>query len=256
MTNLQKPPVYKHILPRVLETSTNKKCNNDKNTTMKLPLSPPPLSKQTTRFPEYNVPSNTAKERQSRVDRILEKYRRQPSTSVSRQYSRSLSCNTTFEPTSLIEPNLLLITQKLNEENKSNLETQSVSPYASVDRSELASTATTHRENKANAMDNSRLSKSYSLRSLGDYRTQTSESMSLVDDKVASKNNGTVVNNDEDPPSSASSSTTTTSNSAIPKEDINNFYCYPSLMDWAVGNCSEETVSDRIRRRSFYVKLK
>lgn len=259
-TNLQKPPVYKHTLPRVLETSVNYKLNNDydKNTTIKFPLSPPPLSKQTTRFPEYNVLSNTAKERQSRVDRILEKYRRQPSDSVSRQFSRSLSCNTTNESTSLTEPNLLHITQKIKEENKSSLETRSVSPYALVDSSELTSTASisTHRENKANAMENSRLLKSYSLKSLGDYRARTLGNMPLVEDKVALKNNGTFVNNDEDPPSSSSSSTTTTSNSAVPKDDNNHFYCYPSLMDWAIGNCSEETVSDRIRRRSFYVKLK
>lgn len=257
-TNIQKPPLYKYILPCVLETKTN---NRDIAT--KLPKSSLPLPKQPATRPPfvYEPPSDTARERQSRVDRILEKYRRQPSSSISRQFSRSFSCNAAPESTLSTEPDLLMHTARTaaaDEENKpSSSGPRSVSPYALFDRSDCTFTA--RRENKTNAtavMDGL-LSKSYSLKSLGDYRKRTP----YVDYESMSKLNGmSTNNNDEDPLSWSSSSstatTTTTSKSAVLREDANHYYC-PALLNWSVGgNCNEETMSDRIKRRSYYVKLK
>lgn len=260
-TNIQKPPLYKHVLPRVLETKTN---NCDINTTINLSKSPPPLQKQSaTRHTPfvYDPPlSNIVSERQSRVDRILEKYRRQPSSSVSRQFSRSFSCNAATDSTMSTEPNPLLHTAKTVasiEENKpSTSGPRSVSPYALFDHSDC--TFTGRRENKTNvtAVADSQLSKSYSLKSLGDYRNR----MSSIDYESTSKlTNGVSTNsNDEDPLSWSSSSsiatTATNSKSAVPREDAN--HCFPTVVDWKIGNCNEETMSDRIRRRSYYVKLK
>lgn len=262
MTNIQKPPVYKHTLPRVLEFTTNNEYHNnhDKNiAASKLPLSPPPLSKQTTRLPiNYDTPSDTIRERQSRVDRILEKYRRQPSSSVSRQFARSISCNVPTESLTSNNDSYLLHTTRMNvtgsDEKKMNLGPRSISPYPPFDRSDLSSnTVGTSHENKNHSTGNSYLSKSYSLKTLGEYRDRNLGSLPSVDHRSPLKSNGTLANNDEDPSSSSSSSSTTTSKST--KEDTNH-YGSPALLDWTVGNCSEETVSDRIRRRSFYVKLK
>jgi len=149
-------------------------------------------------------------------------------------------------------------TAAADEENKpSSSGPRSVSPYALFDRSDCTFTA--RRENKTNAtavMDGL-LSKSYSLKSLGDYRKRTP----YVDYESMSKLNGmSTNNNDEDPLSWSSSSstatTTTTSKSAVLREDANHYYC-PALLNWSVGgNCNEETMSDRIKRRSYYVKLK
>lgn len=254
-TNIQKPPVYKHVLPRVLETTTNNEYSNkhDKNIAKK--LSPTP----STHLPYvYELPSDTSKERQSRVDRILEKYRRQPSSSISRQFSRSFSCNAATESALSTESNLPLTAAKSvtsDEDSKqSSSGPRSVSPYALFDRSDR--TCTTRRENKTNPITDSLLLKSYSLKSLGEYRTRAPS----VDFGSISKSNNTFVNNnDDDPPSwssSSSTATTTTTKSMAPKEDANHNYYSPALMDWTVGNCSEETVSDRIKRRSYYVKLK
>ncbi|VVC26474.1 Hypothetical protein CINCED_3A004277 [Cinara cedri] len=263
MTNIQKPPVYKHILPRVLEFTTNNEYynNHDKNiAASKLPISPPPLPKQTTRLPiRYDTPSDTIRERQSRVDRILEKYRRQPSSSVSRQFSRSISCNVPTEsPTPINDLNLLHTTRMKaidSDEKKLNSGPRSISPYALFDRSDQNyNTVGTSQENKNHATVNNYLSKSYSLKTLGEYRAHNSNSLSSVDHRSLSKSNSTFVNNDEDPPSSSSSSSSTTTSKSI-KEDTNH-YGSSALLDWTVGNYSEETVSDRIRRRSFYVKLK
>jgi len=226
-----------------------------------------PLPKQpaTTQLPfVYDTPSDTARERQSRVDRILEKYRRQPSSSNSRQFSRSVSCNTATESSTVsTESNLHLHTARIvatDEENNNKSRSsgpRSVSPYAPiVDCSDCTFTA--RRENKttnnATVVDGL-LSKSYSLKSLGDYRNRTS----FVDyESILKSNHMSTNNNDEDPPSwsSSSSTATTTSKSAaaVPKEDANRYS--PASLDWTVGNCNEETMSDRIKRRSYYVKLK
>lgn len=229
--------------------------NRDKNMATKLPLSPSP-SRQLPSM--YELPSNTNKERQSRVDRILEKYRRQPSSSTSRQFSRSFSCNAATESALSTESKLLsnpARTIAADEENKqSSSGPRSVSPYTLFDRSDH--TGTTRRENKTSATADSLLLKSYSLKNLGEYKTQTPS----VDYGSVLKSNGTFVNNnDDDPPSwssSSSTATTTTSKSMAPKEDTNHNYYSPALLDWTVNNCSEETVSDRIKRRSYYVKLK
>lgn len=261
VTNIQKPPVYKHILPRVLEFTTNIEYHNnhEKNIAVsKLPLSPPPLPKQISRLPiNYDTPSD--RERQSRVDRILEKYRRQPSSSVTRQFSRSISCNVPTEfSTSNYDTNLLHTTRMKtsgSDEKKINSGPRSISPYALFDRSDLSSNIIgTSQENKNHTTVNSYLSKSYSLKTLGEYRARNLGSLPSVDRRSISKSNSTILINDEDPPSSSSSSSTTTSKSI--KEDANHYCSSSALLDWTVGNCSEETVSDRIRRRSFYVKLK
>jgi len=268
-TNIQKPPVYKHILPRVLEATTNNECLNyrDKINATKLPMSPPP--RHISQPSVYNMSSDPVKERQSRVDRILEKYRRQPSNSCSRQFSRSFSCNASTETVPSTENNLLLQATMMtessgNEENTKKSGPRSVSPYALFDRSDTisATTTSTHQDFKANS-ENSVLSKSYSMKSLGEYRTRTLSSIPLsVDRRSISKFNSSNINNDEDPPSSSSSSsaitTTTSSKNLVPKEDSNHYYHHgsPALLDWTIGNCSGETVSDRIRRRSYYVKLK
>jgi len=267
-TNIQKPPVYKHVLPRVLETTTNNEYLNyrDKINAKKLPTSPPP--KHITQPSVYNMNSDSVKERQSRVDRILEKYRRQPSNSCSRQFSRSFSCNASSETAPSTENNLLLQSTMMaesggNGENTKHLGPRSVSPYALFDRSDATSATTpaTRQDLKTN-YENSLLSKSYSLKSLGEYRTRNLSSLPVsVDHRSIPTFNSSTINNDEDPPSSSSSSSattaTTSSKSVVPKED-NNYYHHgsPALLDWTVGNCSEETVSDRIRRRSYYVKLK
>lgn len=275
MTNIQKPPVYKQVLPRVLETMTNNEHNNnhDKNITLKLPLSPSPPSKlplllSTSKLPTARPMSsdnNIKEHRQSRVDRILEKYRRQPFNSTSRLFSRSFSCNATTEPALLTESNPLhartVANGSSNEENKSHLAgPQSVSPHVLVDCSNL--TCSARQKNNTNTT-NSSLLKSYSLKSLGDCQSRTSSGVPLATSITKSNNNATLINNDDDPPSSASlSSTATTANSitsknVVAKEDINQTHCSSSnLMDWMINNCNEETVSDRIRRRSFYVKLK
>lgn len=268
-TNIQKPPVYKHILPRVLETTTNDEFNNnrDNNTTLtKLPLSPQLFSKQISRLPAYDMPSSidSIKGRQSRVDRILEKYRRQPSSPVSRQFLRSFSCNSPMESQLSSEPNLSFHTTGISSNNsngeyKSNVGPRSVSPYALFDNTNLTSTAEDQQEKKTKALTNSILAKSNSLKSLGEYRTKTLSRASSIDQKSTSKLIGALANYDEDPPSSSSSSssttTTTNSKSTVSKDDINH-YCSPTLLDWSIDNCSEETVSDRIKRRSYYVKLK
>ncbi|CAI6375654.1 unnamed protein product [Macrosiphum euphorbiae] len=151
-----------------------------------------------------------------------------------------------------------------NEENPKSSGPRSVSPYALFDRSDVtsATTSASRQDFKANS-ENGLLSKSYSLKSLGEYRTRTSNSIPLsVDRRSTSKFNSSSINNDEDPPSSSSSSSattaTTSSKSLVPKEDNNLYYHHgsPALLDWTIGNCNEETVSDRIRRRSYYVKLK
>lgn len=274
MTNIQKPPVYKQVLPRVLETMTNNEHNNnhDKNITLKLPLSPSPPSKLPLLLPTPKLPTwpmssdnNIKEHRQSRVDRILEKYRRQPSNSTSRLFSRSFSCNATTEPALLTESNPLhartVANGSSNEENKSHLAgPQSVSPHVLVDCSNL--TCSARQKNNTNTA-NSSLLKSYSLKSLSDSQSRTSSGVPLATSITKSNNNATLINNDDDPPSSASSSSTaTTANSitsknVVAKEDINQTHCSSSnLMDWMINNCNEETVSDRIRRRSFYVKLK
>lgn len=264
--------MYKHILPRVQETTTNNEYLNYRDNIIgtKLSISSPP--KQIIQQPSvYNMQSDPIKERQSRVDQILEKYRRQPSNSGSRQFLRSFSCNTSTETAPPTENNLLLQTTVIagsdnKEENTKNLGHRSVSPYALFDRSDLtsATTTATHQDCiKANT-DNSLLSKSYSMKSLSEYRTRPFGSTSLsVDQRSISKFNSSSVNNDEDPPSSSSSSSTTTaaitsSKSLVPRDDNNYYYHHgsPALLDWTVGNCSEETVSDRIKRRSYYVKLK
>lgn len=204
----------------------------------------------------------TREQRQSRVDRILEKYRRQPSSSASRQFSRSFSCNAATESASLTESNPLRGTKTVvaggrGEEIKSNSGLRSISPYAIFDCSDP--TSTNHQELKST---NSCLSKSYSSKSLGEYRVRALGSVPSIDNGPIAKLNGNnlLVNNDEDPPSSASSSssttTSTTSKSVVPKEDPKQNNCSSALLDWTFGNCNEETVSDRIRRRSFYVKLK
>lgn len=230
-------------------------------------MSPPP--KHITQPTVYEMPSEPIKERKSCVDRILEKYRRQPSNSCSRQFSRSLSCNASTETASSTENNLLLQATMMaesggNEENPKSSGPRSVSPYALFDRSDVTSATTTasRQDFKANS-ENGLLSKSYSLKSLGEYRTRTSSSIPLsVDRRSTPKFNSSSINNDEDPPSSSSSSSattaTTSSKSLVPKEDNNHYYHHgsPALLDWTIGNCSEETVSDRIRRRSYYVKLK
>lgn len=259
--------MYKHILPRVMETTTNNEPLNyrDSHVTTKLPMSPPP--KQTTQPSMYNLLSDPTKERQSRVDRILEKYRRQPSNSCSRQFLRSFSCNATTETASSFENNLLqskvVEGSADNKESKKISGPRSVSPYALFDRSDLTSATTTATSTKANS-DNSFLPKSYSMKSLGEYQTRTlGGTLSSIDRRSISRFNSTSINNDEDPPSSSSSSSntttaTTSSKSLVSKEDNNNYYNYGSsaLLDWTVGDCSEETVSDRIKRRSYYVKLK
>jgi len=272
-TNIQKPPLYKHILPRVHETTTNNDYLNysDNNIATKLPMSL--LTKQITHPSMHNMPSDSIKERQSRVDRILEKYRRQPSNSCSRQFSRSFSCNAATETAPSTENNLLLQATMMvgssgYEDNKTNSGPRSVSPYALFDRSDgtSATTTVTHQDCIKSNADNSLLSKSYSMKSLNDSRTQTLGSTPLsVDRRSISKFNSSSINNDEDPSSSSSSSSSTTttttattsSKSLVPKKDNNNYQqCSPALLDWTVGNCSEETVSDRITRRSYYVKLK
>lgn len=274
MTNIQKPPVYKQVLPRVLETMTNNEYNNnhDKNITPKLPLSPSPLSKlplllSTSKLPTARPMSsdNLREHRQSRVDRILEKYRRQPSNSTSRLYKRSFSCNATTEPALLTESNPLhartVVNGSSNGENKSySAGPQSVSPHVLVDCSNL--TCTARQKNNTNTANTS-LPKSYSLKSLGDCQSRTISSVPSATSITKSNNNATLINNDDDPPSSASSSSTSTtpnsitSKNVVAKEDINQTHCSSStLMDWMIDNCNEETVSDRIRRRSFYVKLK
>ena len=137
--------MYKHILPRVLETTTNNEylnCRDNINAT-KLSMSPPP--KQMTQSSLYSMPSDAVKERQSRVDRILEKYRRQSSNSCSRQFSRSLSCNASTETAPSTENNLLLQATMMsesdqtggNEENTKKPEPCSVSPYTFFDRSDM-----------------------------------------------------------------------------------------------------------------------
>jgi len=215
--------------------------------------------------------SNPIKERQSRVDQILEKYRRQPTNSCSRQFLRSFSCNTSTETAPSTENNLLLQKTMIaesgtKEESTKNSGPRSVSPYALFDHSDVTSATTTSTRQdciKANA-DNCLLSKSYSMKSLNEYRTRILGSTSLsVDQRSVSKFNSSGINNDEDPPSSSSSSSTTTTattspKSLVPKTDNNHYYHHGSsvLLDWTVGNCSEETVSDRIKRRSYYVKLK
>jgi len=246
-----------------METKTNN-CDVI-NTAINLSKSPPPLlqKQSATRHTPfvYDPPSDAARERQSRVDRILEKYRRQPSSSVSRQFSRSFSCNAATDSTMSTEPNLLLNTARSAasvEENKpSTSAPRSVSPYALFDRSDY--TFAGRRENKTNAsaVVDSVLSKSYSLKSLSDYRNR----MSSVDYESVSKLTNCASNNsnDEDPLSWSSSSsiatTATTSKSVVPREQDANHY-FPVLLDWKVGNCNEETMSDRIKRRSYYVKLK
>jgi len=261
--------VYKHILPRVQETTTNNDFLNYRDNVIatKLPMTSPP--KQISQSSMYNMHSDPIKERQSRVDQILEKYRRQPSNSCSRQFSRSFSCNASTETAPSTENNLLLQTTMIaesgtKEESTKNSGPRSVSPYALFDRSDMTSATTTATRQdciKANA-DNSLLSKSYSMKSLSEYRTRTLGSTSLpVDQRSISKFNSSCINNDEDPPSSSSSSSTTattSSKSLVPKGDNNHYYHHgsPALLDWTVGNCSEETVSDRIKRRSYYVKLK
>jgi len=274
-TNIQKPPVYKQVLPRVLEVITNNEYNNnrDKNKCTKLPLSPPllklPLSKfSVSRLPMYDVSlvsENTIKDqRQSRIDQILEKYRRQPSNSASsRQFSRSFSYNTTTDSTLLTDSNLLPVTKPAiaggnSEGKKMNSGPRSVSPYALFDHSDSTSTASPEiRTNISSKL----LSKSYSLKNVGEYRVHTLDSIPSNDYRSISKLicSTTLSNNDDDPPSSSSSTITTTSNtskSTVLKEDTNHGYSPPTLVDWAIGNCSKESVSDRIKRRSFYVKLK
>jgi hypothetical protein len=262
MTNIQKPPVYKHILPRVMETTTNKYNNHDTNIATKLSLSP---SSSNANKPVRDMSSDiNREERQIRVDRILEKYRRQPSSSsVSREFSRSISCNATTEP--LTESNFLHTVKTAgaftNDDNNKNSGSRSISSYALLDRSNLSSTMPgMGQELKTNAT-NSLLPKSYSLKSLSEYRYRTLNKPFTVDHNSLFKSNVTHVNYDEDPLSSASSTTSST-NTAIntkiltPKAD-DNYYCnYSALFDWTVGNCCEETVSDRIKRRSYYVKFK
>lgn len=259
-TNIQKPPVYKHILPRVMETMNNNEYHKNRDKNKKSPLSPTSL-KLKIELPVYDAPSNINTERQSRVDRILEKYRRQPSNSVSRQFSRSYSCNeTSSKSASSTESNLLHVSRTIAsgiEETKPNLGPRSVSPYTIFDRSDLVSNPiNAHQENKNNDT-NSLLSKSYSLKSLGEYRARTLSNAQSLDHKYSPKPNDTLVNNekiDEDPPSSSSSSsTTTTSKSVVSRED---YLGSSALLDWTTGNYNEETVSDRIKRRSYYVKLK
>lgn len=262
-TNIQKPPVYKHILPRVLETTTNNYNNRDKKFTTKLSQS---SSSSKVDKPVYGMLSDiNREERQSRVDKILEKYRRQPSTSsVSREFSRSFSCNSTIEP--LTESNFshaMRTTGAINndEDNKRNSGPRSVSPYALFDRSDLTSTTSGMRKEMKAIDTNSLLTKSYSLKSLGEYRHRTLTKPLSVDQKSLSKSIGTPVNYDEDPPSSASSTssstnTTISSKILVPKADDNNYCGSSALLDWTVGKCCEETVSDRIKRRSYYVKLK
>lgn len=260
-TNIQKPPVYKHILPRVIETTTyHNNCVT--NVAKKQSLSP---SSSNTNKPMCDMPSDiNREERQSRVDRILEKYRRQPSSSsVSREFLRSISCNATTEP--LSESNFLhtMRTTKalINDDDNKNSGSHSVSPFALFDRSDQFSTTPSMcQEIKTNAT-NSFLPKSYSLKSLGEYRCRTLTKPFTVDQNSLFKSNGTHVNYDEDPPSSASStasSTNTAINTKIlaPKVDDNHYCNSSTLLDWAAGNCCEETVSDRIKRRSYYVKLK
>lgn len=260
-TNIQKPPVYKQILPRVLETTTSNEHRNNRDKNIKMQLSPPPI-KQKTELPVYRVPSNINLERQSRVDRILEKYRRQPSNSVSRQFSRSYSCNETSTKSALsTEPNQQHASRTATfgiEESKPKLDPLSAGPSTNFDHSDLASnTISAHQENKNNVTD-SLLTKSYSLKSLGEYRARTLGSVQSLDHKWMSKpSNDALVNNekfDDDPPSSSSSSsTTTTSKSVVSREDYSGSL---ALLDWSTSNFNEETVSDRIKRRSYYVKLK
>lgn len=268
-TNIQKPPVYQQLLPRVLETKTNNKYNPNlcsKNIATKfLPRSSTQCKTPTTQ-PNILLSSDnvTREQRQSRVDRILEKYRRQPSNSSSRQFSRSFSCNTATDSATLsTESNSLCETKAMvvgsrGAEIKSNLGPQSVSPYALFDRSD-----STHINRQELKTKNSCLPKSYSLKSLGEYPVQASVSVPSTDSRPVTKLNDLTssVNNDEDPPSSASSSSSTTTSTtsksmAAPKEDPNQNSCSSALLDWTLGNHNEETVSDRIRRRSFYVKLK
>lgn len=272
-TNIQKPPVYKHVLPRVLESTTNNEyCNNyhdNKSTTKLPPMSPsPPVSpsKQSSSYPFspiYDVPKNNcdaAKERQARVDRILEKYRRQPSSTLaSRQFLRSFSLNSAPESS---ETDLIRTTKTVTSygevDNKSNSGPRSVSPYALFDHPVRTSSASACHGCKADIM--SLLPKSNSLKCLGEYRSpRTYGGAPSVDYGLMSKlNTSTHISNDDDTPSSASSTSSTTTKTVVPKDDTNNHsYRSPSLSDCSVGgNCNEETVSDRIRRRSFYVKLK
>lgn len=274
MTNIQKPPVYKHathsrnILPRVLETinndytfnnnkNNNDNINNKSNKIHAIKLPPETPVKQITNQLLCDMPNS--KERQLRVDRILDKYRRPPSNPTSKQFSRSLSCNT--ESTSYEPPQVQLRTTRIQatsvDENSANVQNsgpRSVSPYALVDHSDRIGA----RQEKAD-MNNSLLSKSYSLKSLGEYRVSRSLSVgsSSVDHGSKPKSNITlshVNNNDEDPPSSSSSSSSNSKSVTVKEENGN--YCSPVQVDWTVGNSCEETVSDRIRRRSFYVKLK
>lgn len=245
----------RHILPRVLETTFNDyTCNNNRINIKKLP--PPIPTKQTTT--PLLCDMSDSKERQIRIDRILEKYRRQPSSSTSKQFSRSMSCNNESTSYSAELPQLQLNSTKMmaisNEElgKKQNSGPRSVSPYALVDHSERVGT---HQE-KTNLF-NSLLSKSNSLKTLGEYRASRIPvaGLSSVDNKSILKSNvmSSINNNDEDPPSSASS-TSSNSKSVAAKED-NHHYSSVQL-DWATGENCEETMSDRIRRRSFYVKLK
>lgn len=259
-TNIQKPPVYKHIRPRVLEIMTNNERHNNRDKNLRSPQSPTSL-KAKAEIPMYGVPSNINMERQSRVDRILEKYRRQPSNSASRQFSRSYSCNETSSKSALTtEPNLLHVSRTVAsgiEETKPNLTPRSVSPYTVFDRSDLTSTAINAYQESKNNNTNSLLSKSYSFKNLSENRARTQSNAQSLDHKYSPKPNDTLVNNekiDEDPPSSSSSSsTTTTSKSLVSRED---YLGSSALLDWSTGNCNEETMSDRIKRRSYYVKLK
>lgn len=258
-TNIQKPPVYKHIRPRILEIMTNNERHNNRDKNLKSPQSPTTL-KPKTELPMYDAPSNINVERQSRVDRILEKYRRQPSNSASRQFSRSYSCNETSSKSTLsTEPNLLNVSRTVAsgiEETKPNLTPRSVSPYTVFDRSDLASNAINAYQENKNNNTNSLLSKTYSFKNLGDNRARAQSNTQSFDHKYSPKPNDILVNNekiDEDPPSSSSSSSTTTSKSMVSRED---YLGSSALLDWSTGNCNEETMSDRIKRRSYYVKLK
>lgn len=152
----------------------------------------------------------------------------------------------------------MTVTSNGDVDKKSNSGPRSVSPYALFDHSDRTSSASARQEYKADIM--SLLPKSNSLKSLGEYRTNRNYGGAPSNDYglMSKLNASTHISNDDDPPSSASSTSSTTTKTVVPKDDSNSHsYRSPSLSDCSVsGNCNEETVSDRIRRRSFYVKLK
>ncbi|XP_050534658.1 probable serine/threonine-protein kinase MARK-A isoform X2 [Daktulosphaira vitifoliae] len=218
-----KPPLYKQVLPRFIETN-----------------------KELSKIPRHTLLCNItdSKERQNRVDRILEKYRRHTTSPVLSKLSRSISCQDKSSKMYDLTKAKTTTNSQYNNLKSNNIGARSVSPYAPVNHTDKTQTR------QLNC--NSYLPQSNSLKYPSGNRARSLSSTSITSSspnvsKTLVKSNSTLDNSEDE--ISESSSTKTT----VSKEGNQSSLIFP--IDWAPNSRCEETVSDRIRRRSFYVKL-